>query len=895
MELSELQDIFDQSRDVIALFDSDLRYVLANTQYCRYWDVEREDVIGTRAADLVGRSGTGELIIDTMKRCLGGENVRFEQWIDFPGAGRRFMDGKFTPRLGPDGEVAGVLLISRDMTRRRELEAAVKSERDLFDNILSSINVGVVLFNRDMEIEWANRAMMEMYDNGDPRGRICNEYFSRQAEDCFDCPVRKTRSTGRMFNKTLHLPGSDIWRSFSSVPILDARGEVDKILGYDVDITELKHSLQTLEVREAELASILRVARAGIGMVRNRIFIEANDFFFNMIGYERDEVIGKSSRMVYDSDEEFDQVGKVIYRALRGRDVTAAEARWIRKDGTPLDVLITLTPMHPERPEEGATFVAMDITEYKRAEYAIRESERRFRRIFEGVDVIAVQGYDEDRKVTYWNPASERVYGYTREEAMGRRLEELIIPEEMHEAVKAGHKGWLDGGPAIPPGELELLHKDGSIVPVYSSHVMQETALGEKIMYCVDVDMTEFKRIRNRLVQAKEEAEAANKAKSEFLANMSHEIRTPLNGIQGMLSLLLLSGLEGEQKEFAEAGKDSAIRLNRLLSDILDLSRVEAGKLAVLSEPFDLPDLVKQVCELFQLSFEEAGIDLVRRVGEDTPRMVVGDGARVQQILTNLVGNALKYTDSGGVRVEVSRLTPVEEGRERILFSVFDTGIGISREVLDSLFKPFVQGSMGYSRQYQGAGLGLSICKRLVDLMGGNMSVESSPGEGSAFHVVLQFGSADNGTMSIPVVAARAYAPTPLRVLLAEDDRVNRIVGRRLLEGVGCSVAEAINGHEALEQLRGEHFDAVFMDVQMPGMDGVEATRVIRNGEAGDDRSDVPIFAMTAYTMAGDRERFMDQGLDGYIPKPVEMEDVMELLDLARQRKKRRSTGSPAV
>ena len=549
----------------------------------------------------------------------------------------------------------------------------------------------------------------------------------------------------------------------------------------------------------------------------------------------------------------------------------------------------------PRRDESGAIsgvfLIGRDTTDRKRAEEAIRESEHRFRSIFENVAMIAVQGYDRDRRVVYWNPASEQIYGYTREEAMGQLLEDLIIPAHMHEMVKSGHQAWVNGGPPIPPGELELVHKDGSPVYVYSSHVMQETPLGEKFMYCVDVDLGEIKRIHNRLVRAKEEAEAANRAKSEFLANMSHEIRTPLNGIKGMLSLLRMGDLDDSQMEYVQAGIDSATRLNRLLSDILDLSRVEAGKMTLEKEVFDLPSLVGQVCSLFRPVFEEKGLTLECTVAPDVPETVIGDGARLHQILTNLIGNGFKYTEKGGVKVDVHSLPSHKRIAHRILFSVADTGIGIEDEASRALFEPFIQGSQGYTRKYQGAGLGLSICRKLVDLMHGSMSVESEPGKGSVFYASIPLDAdlvaVDEG-QEAPGEAS--YLSSRFKALLAEDDRVNSMVGVRMLERAGCDVEAVTNGAEALEALREKPFDVVFMDVQMPDMDGEEATQNIRNGLAGEENRDIPIFALTAYTMAGDRERFLDSGMDGYVPKPVEVDDILRALRAAA--KKRHGNGA---
>jgi len=432
-----------------------------------------------------------------------------------------------------------------------------------------------------------------------------------------------------------------------------------------------------------------------------------------------------------------------------------------------------------------------------------------------------------------------------------------------------------------------LLHKNGSPVPVYSSHVMQETASGLKLMYCVDVDLTEIKRIHDRLVRAKEEAEAANYAKSEFLANMSHEIRTPLNGIQGMLTLLQATELSAVQQEYAQAGAESAVRLNRLLSDILDLSRVEAGKMTVENELFNLPYLVRHLKDVFRLVCEESGLPLVINVEDAVPMNVMGDSARLQQILTNLVGNGLKYTDSGEVRVDVSLMPPMGEDGHRILFIVSDTGIGIAPDLLESLFEPFTQGSQGYSRQYQGAGLGLSICKRLADLMGGTLAVESDLDHGTCVYVALPFGEevlAEGGELAKRDTETVVATTVRLNVLLAEDDRVNSMVGQRMLEKVGCSVSVVSSGRQAIEMLRHGDFSAVFMDVQMPEMDGVQATRAIREGHAGEAHRNIPIFALTAYTMAGDRERFLEAGMDGHVPKPVEMDDLLRVLRLVLRR-----------
>jgi len=761
MNLHGLQEVFDQSHDIMGVVDKDLLYILVNREYCRYWGMSRDEIIGAHVSSVVGSDSYNSGVHEYLQQCLGGEDVHFETWINYPGVGGRHMDVKYAPYRGEDDDILGVFLVGRDVTEKKKLHARVSAERNKFDSILSSLNVGLVLCDDELNILWHNRQMEDLFPDIGSQGMTCSRVIGNGKKECENCPALKTLRTGQ--------PHSDEFLH-------------QKTGRWYVMTTVLSHS-------------------AGPGQV---------------------QILG-----------------------------------------------------HLE-----------DVTEQKRAWEAVLESEYQFRELFENVNMIAVQGYDRDRRVMYWNPASEQLYGFSRKEAMGQLLEDLIIPEFMHEAVRAGHTAWLSDGPAIPAGELELLRKDGSPVPVYSSHVMQQTTLGDKIMYCLDVDLSEIKLIHNQLVLAKEQAESANEAKSEFLANMSHEIRTPLNGIQGMLSLMLGTELDEDQQEYAQAGLDSAVRLNRLLSDILDLSRFEAGMMEVEKVSFDLLELVNQIKDLFSLSFNADKVTLLCRVANTVPQYVVGDGARLQQVLINLVGNALKYTEVGEVRVDVSLLSPVRSGTHRLYISVADTGIGINQDKVDSLFEPFVQGSHGFARQYQGAGLGLSICKRLVNFMGGNMAVGSEVGRGTTIHLVLPFGEHSLQDPVPPIkLVMNEGAATGFNVLLAEDDHVNSLVGKRLLQKAGCNVWVVSNGLSAVEMLRKHDFDVVYMDVQMPGMDGIDATEGIRKGMAGASQCDIPIFALTAHTLTGDREKLLEAGMDGYIPKPVEMEDILESLRHVAEKK----------
>ncbi len=381
-------------------------------------------------------------------------------------------------------------------------------------------------------------------------------------------------------------------------------------------------------------------------------------------------------------------------------------------------------------------------------------------------------------------------------------------------------------------------------------------------------------RDRYRLRVARDAAERANRAKSTFLATMSHEIRTPLNGILGMARLLEHSALDAQQQECVDAITSSGRVLNNLLGDVLDLSRIEAGKLELETADFDLHSLVDSLFVLLAPQAAAKQLQFVTEVADDVPHRLHGDLNRLQQILLNLLNNAIKFTATGRVTLLV-RCLALEGELVRMEFAVADTGIGIAPEMQQRLFRAFEQADSSITRRFGGTGLGLAICKHLAEAMGGSIALESRPDAGSTFRVVLplHLGADEAAPVVPPASSAR------LHVLLAEDQEINRKVAAGLLQQQGCRVSFAANGREALEALHGDDFDVVLMDVQMPEMDGIEAAQRIRQ-LPDRHKAQIPIVALTAHVMQEDVERFLAAGMNAIVEKPLDMDKLNQ--ELAR-------------
>jgi PAS domain S-box-containing protein len=759
-----------------------------------------------------------------------------------------------------------------DITERRRAAEALRESEDRFRIMADGSRTMMWVTDATGGVEFINRVYTEF------SGYSCEELQVRKWQSLIH-PDDEARYAAAFtlalkehtgFSQEGRFRRADgEWRILANhaEPRFSSSGEFQGYFGTSTDINEYR---QAQEMRE-RLAAIVNFSDdAIIGKDLNGIITAWNRGAEKIFGYSAAEMIGRPMLRLFPPDRVTEEID-ILQRIGRGETVDHFETIRVRKDGAQIHVSATISPIYGgDNLIIGASKVARDITQQKHAEQELRAQADLLDLSHDGIMLWDLQG-----RIRFWNRGAEEIYGFGREQAVGAIVHALlrtVFPQSLIEIQsELLRKGRWEG-------ELTHTTKAGVRLVVDSRWVLQLDSHGDPLHVMeVNNDITVRKQAEEALRQAKREADKANSAKSEFLANMSHEIRTPLNGIIGMTDLALGTGLTAEQRDFLETTRFSADALLSVINDILDFSKIEAGKIQIEEVVFSLTDCVEGALKMMAQRASEKGLALLCKLAADVPQIVKGDPGRLRQVLLNLVGNALKFTAEGEVGVRVM-VDAIEEKGSILHFIVFDSGVGIAPDKFEMIFDSFNQADASTTRQFGGTGLGLTISRRLVQLMGGGMWVESELGAGSRFHFTVRLvPEARSPVIPKDTLPEKGDVSRRLQILLAEDNRVNQKVATQLLKKRGHQVVHAGNGEEALGALAERSFDLVLMDVHMPGMDGIEATMAIREKEKSTGLHQ-PIIAMTALAMTGDRERCLAAGMDGYLSKPIDLRKLDELL-----------------
>lgn len=681
------------------------------------------------------------------------------------------------------------------------------------------------------------------------------------------------------------------WVSATIVPQMDVGGVPNQYIAIRTEITRQKRMEEQLQASSRFLQSITDSMGEGLLVMDGEgVCTFMNPEAQRQLGWTVDDLQGRSVCEVLSA-----ATGEGLSAALavlrECQPYHSDQDVFVRRDGSRFPVSMVSMPQCQDGQMVGAVTVFQDITERKRILDALAQSEERLK---VALDAAYIGLWD-------WNPKTDQAFfsdhwlgmlGYQRHELeeTGKGWQALIHPHDVVH-VKQGLREHVRGDRPNFDSEFRMHHKNGSWLWVMcSGKVIERNQRGEPVRITgINKDITDRKNVEAELARAKEQADRANQFKSAFLANMSHEIRTPMNAVIGLSHLALGTTLTPRQRDYLEKIHTSSKNLLGIINDILDFSKIEAGKMEMEETPFRLADVLDNLRTVVLPKVQEKGLTLRLEQAQDVPEALLGDPLRLGQVLVNLVGNAVKFTERGEVRVSVSMERSIQSGAAergrrtpRVRFAVHDSGIGMSQAQISQLFQAFTQADSSTTRRFGGTGLGLAISRQLVEMMGGEISVESQENVGSTFAFTVAFLSV---SPDVVPVAAKTTAGVPTfsrslmvaaQILLVEDNPINQQVARELLEALGADVVTADSGEQAVEILRQrQDFHLILTDIQMPGMDGMQTTHCIRQELK---LTEVPIVAMTAHTMAGDREKYLSVGMNDHLAKPIDPDALAETL-----------------
>ncbi len=753
-----------------------------------------------------------------------------------------------------------------------------------YQDLLNNFHIGVcrTSFGPNAKFLYANDVFLKIF--GFHGGEIKETYLSTlfPSDSDYTSFSGQLKSLGFLKNLEIRLSTkkkkSFLWCEISATLGKDEETDKNFIDITVEDISKRKEFEKNLIESKELFKTVFNNTAAAITVTdKNERIIAWNPFAEQLLGLDKEIFFNKPVKELYPPAE---------WRRLRSFNIretgamTDIETKAFRKDGTLLDVNVSISILKDlEGNIIGAIGIMRDITNQKLAEKRIKDSERKIRVILDN-SAAGITLIDKEEKIISWNRYAEIMLEMHEADLYNRPVKSLY-PEDEWAKIRQANIRKLGGKKHI---DTKIITKNGNILDIdLSINILKDS--NDEVIGSVGImqDVTEQKKFQEMLIQAKLDAEQANSAKSLFLSNMSHEIRTPMNAIMGMIDLTLDTALTDEQRDNLNVAKDATDNLLRLINDILDLSKAEAGKIVLENIEFNLHNVLKNVTKGLGVIARDKNLELDLEIGSEVPEILSGDPVRLRQILINLINNGMKFTEKGKVTTKVRLDSNIKKNTVLLLFAVIDEGIGIPEDKYETVFELFSQAEASTTRNFGGTGLGLAICKRLVEMMGGRIWIESELGKGSTFNFTAEFelvtgDSQKEGGTALEEDKVIEKDFKGVRILLAEDNLINQKIALRMLEKKEMIVKPAVNGKEVIEMLEKEEYDVVLMDCQMPEMDGFEATKAIREKEQ-QTGTHIPIIALTARAMQEDKQHCVDAGMDGYVAKPIDRQKLFHEIE----------------
>ena len=778
------------------------------------------------------------------------------------------------------GKVMRVIGLNLDITEHKQLENTLRQERIFLRAVIDNIPDSVYVKDMECRKVIANLAEVRlsgMQSEAELLGKDDFAVHPKELAEHFFADDQVVLHTGQpVVNReeyVLSKQGEKSWILTTKIPLRDENGQIVGLIGLGRNITERKRAEEALIESDRRFRDLFYDAPVGYHELDTEGRITCvNTTELLMLGYSSEEMIGHH---VWEFIEDGEIARETFAEKLKGiKPVRNVERSFRRKDGTFMEVQLDDQMLKdPSGRIVGIRATLQDITERKRTEEALRENEQRFRDLFENAsDVIYTA--DSSGNFTSLNKSGQRMMGYTHEEAVGLNFSQVVAPEGLKLAREMIQFKQKNSENTVY--ELEMVKKNGEPLLVeISSRAIYKNGKAVGIQG-IGRDITQRKQVEAELKLARDAAVESVRLKSEFLANMSHEIRTPMNGVIGMTGLLLETDLTSPQREYTETIQSSAEALLTIIGDILDFSKIEAGLLRFEKIDFELRGAVEAPVELLAERAQAKGLELASIVYQDVPTALRGDPGRLRQVLTNLIGNSVKFTERGEVMVNVMQVNETAS-HAMLRFEIHDTGIGISVEAQRGLFRAFTQADGSTTRKYGGTGLGLAISKQLVELMGGEIGIESAPGAGSTFWFTGKFEKQLNGATKTKEPAGNLSG---VRLLIVDDNATNRKILKHQTSSWGMIASEAESGELALELLRsgvaqGEPYDIAVLDLMMPLMDGFQLAEAIKSDPT---IAAVALVLLPSFGMLGHGERATQTGIAAYLQKPVRQSQLYDCL-----------------